>query len=156
MRFTIAKVALIISIRIILLTLDVKNLQKFANTATTIRVGFDAPDAERVSAQTITATLTSTVSVGVRMRARMAADAEADQYATHQLQQTVTLLPGGDRMSYTISIGTSMLKMRFAIRLQLLVQCLPRGRRAGESRQVHSVISRRLTTKPETLKASTF
>ena len=122
-----------------------------------IRVGFDAPDAERVWVQTITATLTSTVSVGVQMRARMAADAEADQYATHQLQQTVTLLPGGDRMSYTISIGTSMLKMRFAIRPQLLVQCLPRGRREHvESRQVHLVISRRLTTKPEILKASPF
>ena len=146
MRFTIAKVALITNIRIILLTLDVKNLQKFANTATTIRVGFDAPDAERVSAQTITATLTSTVSVGVQMRARMAADAEADPYATHQLQRTVTLLRDDDRMNYTISI---------LIRLQLLVQCLPRGRRE-ESRQVHSTISRRLTTKPETLKASTF
>ena len=138
MQFRIAEVP-IISTRIIL-------LQRFASTATMIRVGFDAPDAERVSLQTITATLTSTVSVKVQMRTRVAADAEADQYATHQF----TL-----RMGYTISIETSIWKMRLAILLQLLVQCLPRGRREHvESRQVHLVISRRLTTKPEIWKAS--
>jgi hypothetical protein len=150
MNSTIVEVARITITKIILLILVEKSLQVFANTVITIRVGFDAPDAERVLVQTITATLTSTVSVGVQMRERMAADAEAVPYETHLLRQTVIQQRGGGRMSYTISIETSMQAMRFTIQPQLRVQCPTRGRRDEESRQVQLMISRRLTTQPET------